>query len=859
MSVLAVQLAFDFGEDWKPEEKPENQILPAEEKVKSELIPVTSSKKGKSKFYKKATQLGQYDPAKTVVLDQGADGLLLRPMSREAAAKLELFCLNNLGLNEQPLENFKYQTLINLETCPDDQDLFLKMNISGLQVVMTKDAWCYMDQRKRRMRRFFIPFRFQVPKEFQEIQGEVAEDCVPGPFVDQVYKSEMIRARRQLERLGLMDPSKPFHLHEFQADDVAQLAVKKFAYLGHEQGLGKTCMAVALGLCVTKGNILVVAPAAAIGSFSSGWRHEIHRCGVPKENIHLLEKPEDLPDPNKSYEANEYPHFFLVDYTTLSKEKIKFASYTCPTCGDTVSEKDQGCCSSIKHQRFLEEDVQWGNSGSKENPLYIPGSNTLHICPHCVIKSKNAGTFEEDEPMLEKAWGGNYCDPHKGGCGWRLITRELTKGRQKKGYTETKPIWKCMHPGMFDVMFIDESQMIRNISSRRSKAVQMIKGCKRIYIMTGTMVTNYVQDVFWQLLRLCPGGMFPVESQFEDFLSYSARNSKKQHGSKMGVTKFLKEFQGSRISSRGTCQVHTISHPKTFWKMLACFMVRRRSEDEEVAREVTLPPTEFHTEFIEMDPAHQAIYDLYAGNFKKALGPIQPGNIQQLNSFQPLDLKTRLSNLRQICVCPDQELAYQGSTTTKDARMLEIVQEQISKDRKTVVFCTFTDHLNRLETLFKQQNIPTVVVTGQTRRGDKWEIIDKWRSTKEAMVMLTTIGCMGQAVNLIPAEGVTDFKVDTVIFGSPDWVPATMYQAWRRVNRIGQTEPVKVYFLYHKGTIEEDMDELLEAKLALIAKAIDRCDHTREGSVAELSAQDIALRVLDRLQGVFETKQEVID
>jgi SNF2 family DNA or RNA helicase len=105
---------------------------------------------------------------------------------------------------------------------------------------------------------------------------------------------------------------------------------------------------------------------------------------------------------------------------------------------------------------------------------------------------------------------------------------------------------------------------------------------------------------------------------------------------------------------------------------------------------------------------------------------------------------------------------------------------------------------------------------------------------------------MGQAVNLtslLPDE----FKCCQVIFGSPEWSPNKMEQAWCRVHRIGQTEHTQVYFLYHKETIEEEMDALLYQKRQTIAKAQDRVEISRDDTQATLTYQEIATRILNKI------------
>ena len=105
--------------------------------------------------------------------------------------------------------------------------------------------------------------------------------------------------------------------------------------------------------------------------------------------------------------------------------------------------------------------------------------------------------------------------------------------------------------------------------------------------------------------------------------------------------------------------------------------------------------------------------------------------------------------------------------------------------------------------------------------------------------MVAGIRSMNYAVNFTP--GCLDFGIRRVIFATPDWVPTQMEQAWKRVHRIGQTQDVDVYFIYHKGTVEQHMDDVLYQKRKVIATAMDRLvGLQREDDICERSAAEIA-------------------
>lgn len=818
-------------------------------------------------YLKKAVWLDQMDKNNTVLIDVGEKGFRVIPQTRRMVSRLVLL-ERKLGESmDYMLSNLDYEQLVKDDFDFNKNPVINLLNSEGIQVALTTAANNRLENYKKEIHRFTAPFKFYVPDEFDDL-GNKKNSEIQGPFVEDLFKDEIHANMESLRNMGLLDKTKDFHLHRFQAWDVARLAVKRYGYIGHEQGLGKTPMAVALGKLHNYKWNLVIAPPAAIGSFTSGWRHEIHRMGIPKDHIHLLDKPEDLPshpDCQVEYKDDGIGHWFLVDYNTLAKDKWEYNAFDCPKCHNPVPAKNKGNCKDPSHkQKWLYTTNRWGQKERNPNPHYIEAMRRLTHCPVCAKKARlqdpNGEVPSSTVKKLKEAWTGNLCDPKKGGCGWRLKFRVLPAGREKKGFTDKLPIWKRIPRGFFGCVFIDESHLIKNIKSKRSLAVQMIRGPRRLYIMTGTMMTNYVEDTFWQLQRLCPAGLFPIPKMYKkeklelvDYFAYQTGTGRGWQASKTGYNYFLDKFQGAKLDDGG--KISSIRNVDDFWRMMSCFMVRRKSDDPDVTVDINLPPLNLHTEMIEMDPLHRTIYRSMTGEFQREIiASVKKANNGQLPDdfdysslglVNESEVKQRMMVLRQIAACPDQDATYNKDMTTKDIRMLELIEQGMKKDEKTVIFCSFNDHIIRLEDLLKDKGIPVMTITGKTSKANKWALIDEWRTSDKHWVLLTSMKVLSEAVNLTPL--VEDFKINRIIFGSPDWVPATMAQAIKRIHRIGQPDPVQAYYLWHKGTIEEKIDELLLTKKQVISMAMDRTKYEREDEVTQLSAIQLLKSIMTEI------------
>jgi SNF2 family DNA or RNA helicase len=387
---------------------------------------------------------------------------------------------------------------------------------------------------------------------------------------------------------------------------------------------------------------------------------------------------------------------------------------------------------------------------------------------------------------------------------------------------------------MFQVGLFDESQMVKNASTKRGRAVQHIPGLKRTYIITGTMMTNYVQDTFWQLNMLFKG-KFPVLGQLKDYTTCK--------GHKKGQEQFLIDFQSTRGDKK---RLPHLRNKEAMWGMMSSVQIRRRATDPEVDQQIELPELSLHTELIEMDEDHEMIYRMKTGAFQQELAASlrAAGQDVSVSDLSLVDIEQQINILRMTACAPEIEPAYRREMTNKDARILELIEQGLQKGTKTVVFSSFRAFTEKMEEMCKERDWDPIMIDGTIPIPNRWPLIDEWRTSADRKVMIAGIKSMNYAVNFTAA--CEDFGINQVIFATPEWVPTEMEQAWKRVHRIGQTSPVQTYFIYLKDTVEAYMDDVLYQKRRTIATAMDRIeDLQREDDKVERSATEIAQMILD--------------
>ena len=109
---------------------------------------------------------------------------------------------------------------------------------------------------------------------------------------------------------------------------------------------------------------------------------------------------------------------------------------------------------------------------------------------------------------------------------------------------------------------------------------------------------------------------------------------------------------------------------------------------------------------------------------------------------------------------------------------------------------------------------PGLVLHGGTRVGKRAELVDMFNGEEYIPFMVLSVKAGGTGLNLTAANHVIHFD--------RWWNPAVENQATDRAYRIGQDKNVVVHKLVSEGTIEEKIDQLINAKKELADNGIGK-------------------------------------
>jgi len=342
---------------------------------------------------------------------------------------------------------------------------------------------------------------------------------------------------------------------------------------------------------------------------------------------------------------------------------------------------------------------------------------------------------------------------------------------------------------LFDYVVLDESQAIKNPSSKVTKAACLLTAKNRL-CMSGTPLQNNTFDLYAQMNFLNPGLLGGVEFFRNEFST--------------PIDKLGDQLQKDHLR-----------------KILYPFILRRTKE--QVAKD--LPEKTETILFCEMEDEQRKVYDTYRNAYRdKIMGVIEGVGIDK----SQLTILQGLMKLRQICDSPailNEEEKYLNHSIKLDELTREIT-ENIG-EHKALIFSQFLGMLALIKEKLVQNNIVFDYFDGSTAPQERERAIQNFQTNEDSRVFLISLKAGGVGLNLTAA--------DYVYIVDPWWNPAVEQQAIDRTHRIGQTKNIFAYRMICKDTIEDKILRLQERKRTL-AKELISDDQT---FVKGLSKEDV--------------------
>jgi superfamily II DNA or RNA helicase len=338
----------------------------------------------------------------------------------------------------------------------------------------------------------------------------------------------------------------------------------------------------------------------------------------------------------------------------------------------------------------------------------------------------------------------------------------------------------------FSYIILDESQNIKNPSSKSFKAVKTLKSKYKL-ILSGTPVENSVSDLWTQLTFLNPG--------------------------LLGTQAFFNEEYVQAIEKRKDEE-----KARKLQAIIKPFVLRRTKE--QVAAE--LPSKTEQVFYCNMSEDQASYYEKTKSAYRNdLLSSMDDGTYAQ----KQVQLLQGLTMLRQLANHPVMIDESYESDSGKFENVIHTLDNVLKGGHKVLIFSQFVKHLNIFKNYFVQEDISFAYLDGATK--NRGEIVAEFQQNTELKVFLISIKAGGVGLNLTQA--------DYVFILDPWWNPAVEQQAIDRSHRIGQDKKVFIYKFIAKDTVEEKILALQNRKKRLASSLIT----TEESFFKSLSKEDI--------------------
>ncbi len=492
---------------------------------------------------------------------------------------------------------------------------------------------------------------------------------------------------------------------------------------------------------------------------------ELGRFVDSPEALALRERVKDF----KGVPSAELPKSLNAELRPYQKDGFDFLAHLVRVKLGGILADDMGLGKTLQTLTWL----AWLKEQNKKNP-----KPSLVICPASVLHNwrREAEKFTPDMEVLVL----------ESGAARHNLRRQIPEHDLiVTNYALLRRDLEEFHKFAFRAVILDEAQFIKNPGAQVTQSVKQLK-CEHKIALTGTPLENRLLDL-WSIVDFIQPGYLGNQEQFLEAYEPRGENAESEQ-----------RIARKRLSAK-----------------LRPLLLRRLKKH--VAKD--LPD---RIEERRDCPLGDEQRKLYLAELRRSREQIQTAVAEQGLNKSKMHVLAALTRLRQVCCHPS--LVGNDTASGKTDTLFELLDPLVADGQKVLVFSQFVQMLQILEKECQARNIPTHMLTGQTK--DRQSVVNAFQADNGAGVFLLSLRAAGTGLNLTNAS--------YVVLYDPWWNPAVEAQAIDRSHRIGQTQTVNAYRLIAPGTVEEKIWELQQAKAKTIADVLGE-----EGFARSLTAMDL--------------------
>ena len=470
----------------------------------------------------------------------------------------------------------------------------------------------------------------------------------------------------------------------------------------------------------------------------------------------------------KVFDGEELHHFWLPKAAIIKDNSVKdvVIDYSKYSHRPPLEHQKEAIQKLVENKKFiLADDMGLGKTTSTIIAALESGSKkVLIICPATLKINWKREIENYSDKTIYIAESKNFSTE----ADYVIINYDIIKNfHDPKQKNESQVL-----ASNFDLVIIDEAHYIKNVTAQRTKLINdIVKNIDRLWLLSGTPMTSRPIDYF-NLLSLIDS---PVA---KNWMAYAIR--------------YYQGYQFN-VGGRKVWNVTGASNLEELRDRTIGLTLRRLKENVLDLPDKIITPVYLRLKSKQYEEVMGEYYDWYDKN---------PEESKSLTvQF------SKLTKVRQIIA--DEKIA----------QTIELAENILEQDKKVIIFCNFTDSLNKITEHFGKG---AVKLDGSMSKPERQRSVDEFQDNPKVKVFVGNIKAAGVGITLTAAEA--------VIMNDLSFLPSDHAQSEDRAYRYGQKNNVLVYYPIFENTIEGVIYDILNNKKQVIATVMGDNQHPADAA-----------------------------
>ena len=578
-----------------------------------------------------------------------------------------------------------------------------------------------------------------------------------------------------------------------------------------EMGSGKTFLAIGASKMAGFKKIVVICPPHLVRK----WYREVKQT-LPKQDadVEIVRSVTDMQRLDRNYRDSKKPLYVIMSRETakLSHSWSPAPSVTLPLARGRILDRDHGGRWAPRYRNGQTAQEM------RENLERLP------TCPDCgsfvIDDDDNPLTTEElvSDRRKRTCVSPREDDPNTP-CGAPLW--QAGRGSMKRSRIGLAEYAKKKMRGFFDLLIADEVHEYKARDTAQGQAAATWANvCGKTLTLTGTFMGGYSSTLFHLLYRFYP-----------EFRERFPHNGESKWIDQYGfVERTTRNFEKDVLQGHGTGSNRRITHkttrkevpglmPQALFHLIENTVFVRLSDVSD-----DLPTYQEYVIVNELDDepgrtglSQKRAYEMLERTLERALKAALGAGSQRLLGTYVQSLLSypdgatrgeRVIDPRENEVLIELPPLDRDRTYPKEMELIDLVNREKARGRNVLVYVTHTDTRDitgRLKDILEREGNKVAVLKASTPKPSSREAWIENQVAQGTNVLICNPKLVQTGLDLIAFPTLVWFETEYSVY--------TMRQASRRSWRIGQKEPVEVYYMTYADTIQSKALRLIAAKI----------------------------------------------